>query len=89
MSAYGRGVLARWDRTQWVGARESDHPPLAAQRQAPRWQRWHWVGRAPATAADESAIGDSGLSGFGHNPNGQRWFEPELGIEGSSAVERR
>lgn len=89
MTAYGRGVLARWDRTQWVGARERAHPPISALRQAPRWWRWHWVGRAPVTATDESAIGDSGLSGFGHNPNGQRWVEPELDLDGSSASDRR
>jgi hypothetical protein len=31
----------------------------------------------PVAGADESAIGDSAFSGFGHNPDGQRWFETD------------
>lgn len=77
MSARESGVLARWDRLQWVGQREGQQPSVAAQPQRPRWRRWQWVGGAPATGADESAIGDSGLSGFGHNPDAQRWFETD------------
>lgn len=77
MSARESGVLARWDRLQWVGQREGQQPTVATQPHRPRWRRWQWVGGAPKTDADESAIGDSGLSGFGHNPDSQRWFEIE------------
>lgn len=76
MSARGSGVLARWDRLQWVGQREGKQS-IAVQPHRPRWRRWQWVGVAPATGTDESAIGDSGLSGFGHTSDSQRWFETE------------
>lgn len=75
MNARGSGVLARWDRLQWVGQREGEQPSMSVQPQRPRWRRWQWVGGSPASVADESAIGDSGMSGFGHNPDAQRWFE--------------
>ena len=78
MSARESGVLARWDRLQWVGQRQGEHPSVAPQPHRPRWRRWQWVGGAPTSGTDESAIGDSGLSGFGHTPDSQRWFEAEV-----------
>jgi hypothetical protein len=80
MNARDRGVLARWDRFQWVGQREGQQPSVTVQPQRPRWRRWQWVGRAGVGDADESAIGDSGLSGFGHTPDSQRWFEPSESV---------
>ena len=81
MSVRGSGVLARWDRLQWVGRREGQQPAVAVQPHRPRWRRWQWVGGVPVSGADESAIGDSGLSGFGHTPDSQRWFETENPVE--------
>jgi hypothetical protein len=75
MNESEKTVLARWDRGQWVGQRGPDHVRPKAKLSRPRWSRWQWVGRSPLSSTDESAEGDSRLSGGGHGPNAHRWYE--------------
>ena len=74
MTAQQSGVSAPWDRSQWVGDGANGTGSGQEGRIAhPRWTRWQWVGSDRTAGADESATGDSGLSGWGHSPPGHRW----------------
>jgi hypothetical protein len=76
MSDQPRSTKAEWDRSQWASG-----DALNARRDAKegrgdavlRWSLWEWASiPRPATVAD-AGVGDSALSGHGHNPGVQRW----------------
>ena len=68
---------AEWDGSQWASgeAQSARGGDTEARRgdAAPRWSLWEWASiPRPATVA-RLGVGDSGLSGYGHNPAAQRW----------------
>jgi hypothetical protein len=67
-------VTNDWDRREWASS-----PRATSIGASPRWTLWEWASvQRPRTAGDPG-VGASALSGFGHNPSGQHWAEPELG----------
>jgi hypothetical protein len=72
MTEQRRKVTDEWDLTQWasVGAQ----PARADNTQ--RWTLWEWASTPYTPTLLHIAVGDSALSGYGHNPSGQRWWRP-------------
>lgn len=67
---------AEWDGSQWAsGDAQSARGDTQAGRDdaVPRWSLWEWASIARPATAGQVGIGDSGLSGYGHNPGAQRW----------------
>lgn len=70
MNAVDDRPLIPWDRRQWADG-STAIPPAET---GPRWSLWQWVGQRPSER-ERLGVGDSALSGFGHNPSGQHWAE--------------
>lgn len=68
-----------WDATQWAAG--SAHERSAPRTERGRWNKFQWVGDQghAHTAAwprpEDMPEGDTGLSGFRHNPGIQHWAE--------------
>jgi hypothetical protein len=71
-----QGPYQDWDRSQWAGIAAEELPPRTEER---RWNKFQWVGDQGRTIAvgwarpQDMPEGESGLSGFRHNPGIQHW----------------
>lgn len=63
-----------WDRREWAS-----EPGEATIETSPRWSLWEWASVRRPRNSGALGVGASALSGFGHNPGGQHWAEPQLG----------
>jgi hypothetical protein len=67
---------AEWDGRQWAsGDAQSARGDTEAGRgdAVPRWSLWEWASIPPPATVAQVGVGDSALSGYGHNPGAQRW----------------
>lgn len=71
-----QGQYLEWDRSQWASiAAEA----LPRQTEEPHWNKFQWVGDQSGTMTvgsprpQDMPEGESGLSGFRHNPGVQHW----------------
>jgi hypothetical protein len=70
MTTEATALTTDWDAAEWAN---TDRP--APARDVTKWSLWQWVGTPRPEGAPIDGRGDSGFSGFGHNPSGQHWAE--------------
>jgi hypothetical protein len=68
-----------WDRHQWANSTRATRTKMS-----PRWSLWQWASVRRPRSAVALGLGESALSGFGHNPGGQHWVEQRGRIDGST-----
>ena len=74
--ARSHDVYREWNGFDWAGG---DADMAAPQAEHGRWNKFQWVGDQGRTAssgwrtAQDMPEGESGLSGFRHNPGVQHW----------------
>jgi hypothetical protein len=71
MTEQRRTITDEWDGTQWASA----DARRARADDVPRWTLWQWASAPRRSPLVNVAIGDTALSGYGHNPGGQRWAQ--------------